>query len=189
MRTIHSAQGATADRIMAHLESLHANTVDARAAYVAISRARLADALGIRDGAAIAAIAAIELWYQATKYTYPTSALYCAFVAPACGRLPPPVANPVRAPQRSATDFRPAHCPPCVGAVRCIGKEGSEVAIALKGRRNLTHQIATECTATFLKCRPLPAIVALRDRMGVTWKHQARQTGHLRTRTELTALR
>ena len=28
VRTIHSAQGATADRVMAHLESLRANTVD-----------------------------------------------------------------------------------------------------------------------------------------------------------------
>ena len=68
VRTIHSAQGATADRVMAHLESFRANTVDASAAYVAISRARteatlytdsrerLLDAIGIRDGAQIGAI-------------------------------------------------------------------------------------------------------------------------------------
>ena len=53
---------------MAHLESFRANSVDARAAYVAISRARegasiytnnradLTAALGIRDGAKPAAI-------------------------------------------------------------------------------------------------------------------------------------
>lgn len=62
VRTIHSAQGATCDRVMAHLESFRANTVDTRAAYVAISRARKGaaiytesrakptEALGIRDG-------------------------------------------------------------------------------------------------------------------------------------------
>ena len=44
VRTIHSAQGATADRVMAHLESFRANTVDAPAVYVAISRAK--DAVG-----------------------------------------------------------------------------------------------------------------------------------------------
>ncbi|AXB80617.1 MobF family relaxase [Novosphingobium sp. P6W] len=38
--TIHGSQGATADRSMTHLESFRANTVDARSAYVAISRAR-----------------------------------------------------------------------------------------------------------------------------------------------------
>lgn len=68
VRTIHSAQGATADRVMAHLESFRANTVDTRAAYVAISRARshaalytdnrasLTDALGFRDGSQVGAI-------------------------------------------------------------------------------------------------------------------------------------
>lgn len=68
VRTIHSSQGATADRVMAHLESFRANTVDSRAAYVAISRAAtsasiytdnrtsLTDALGCRDGAQIGAI-------------------------------------------------------------------------------------------------------------------------------------
>lgn len=68
VRTIHSAQGATADRVMAHLESFRANTVDAPAVYVAISRARdavalytddrarLTDALGLRDGAQVGAI-------------------------------------------------------------------------------------------------------------------------------------
>lgn len=40
VRTIHSAQGATCDRVMAHLEAFRANTVDARSVYVAISRAR-----------------------------------------------------------------------------------------------------------------------------------------------------
>lgn len=68
VRTIHSAQGATADRVMAHLESFRANTVDAPAVYVAISRAkdavalytdsraRLTQALGLRDGAQVGAI-------------------------------------------------------------------------------------------------------------------------------------
>ncbi|MXP46022.1 hypothetical protein GRI43_01270 [Altererythrobacter luteolus] len=68
MRTIHSAQGATADRVMAHLESFRANTIDAPAVYVAISRAkdavalytdsraRLTEALGLRDGEQIGAI-------------------------------------------------------------------------------------------------------------------------------------
>lgn len=68
VRTIHSAHGATADRVMAHLESFRANTVDAPAVYVAISRAKdavalytdsrstLTEALGQRDGAQIGAI-------------------------------------------------------------------------------------------------------------------------------------
>ena len=68
VQTIHSSQGATADRVMAHLESFRANTVDASSAYVAISRARdhatiytdsrsrLTAALNIRDGAQIAAL-------------------------------------------------------------------------------------------------------------------------------------
>jgi ATP-dependent exoDNAse (exonuclease V) alpha subunit len=68
VRTIHSSQGATCDRVMAHLESFRANTVDARSVYVAISRARigaavytdsrasLTEALGIRDGAQVGAI-------------------------------------------------------------------------------------------------------------------------------------
>ncbi|WP_174278519.1 MobF family relaxase [Sphingomonas bacterium] len=68
VRTIHSSQGATCDRVMAHLESFRANTVDTRAAYVAISRARdgatiytdsrarLTKALGLRDGAQVGAI-------------------------------------------------------------------------------------------------------------------------------------
>jgi len=68
VQTIHSAQGATAERVIAHLESFRANTVDTRAAYVAISRARshatlytdsrasLTEALGIRDGAQIGAL-------------------------------------------------------------------------------------------------------------------------------------
>jgi len=66
--TIHAAQGATAERVMAHLESFRTNTVDIRAAYVAISRARshaalytdnrasLKTALGLRDGAQFGAI-------------------------------------------------------------------------------------------------------------------------------------
>ncbi len=45
VRTIHSAQGATADRGMVHLESFRANTVDAPAVYVAISRVKDAVAL------------------------------------------------------------------------------------------------------------------------------------------------
>lgn len=68
VRTIHSSQGATCDRVMAHLESFRVNTVDTRAAYVAISRARegatiytdsrpkLTEALGIRDGGQVGAI-------------------------------------------------------------------------------------------------------------------------------------
>ena len=38
--TVHGSQGATADKSMVHLESFRANTVDAKSAYVAISRAR-----------------------------------------------------------------------------------------------------------------------------------------------------
>lgn len=38
--TVHGSQGATADRSMTHLESFRANTVDAKSAYVAISRAK-----------------------------------------------------------------------------------------------------------------------------------------------------
>lgn len=68
VRTIHAAQGATADRVMAHMESFRANTVDAASAYVAISRARshaaiytdsrarLIEALGFRDGSQVGAI-------------------------------------------------------------------------------------------------------------------------------------
>lgn len=68
VQTIHAAQGATAERVMAHMESFRTNTVDTRAAYVAISRARshaalytdsrarLAEALGLRDGAQVGAI-------------------------------------------------------------------------------------------------------------------------------------
>lgn len=68
VRTIHSAQGATSDRVLAHVESYRANIVDARAVYVAISRARklatlytdsradLTEALGFRDGAQVGAI-------------------------------------------------------------------------------------------------------------------------------------
>jgi conjugative relaxase-like TrwC/TraI family protein len=68
VRTIHSAQGATSDRVLAHVESYRANIVDARAVYVAISRARklatlytdsradLTEALGLRDGAQVGAI-------------------------------------------------------------------------------------------------------------------------------------
>lgn len=67
-KTIHSAQGTTADRVMAHLESFRANTVDAASAYLAISRtrngvalytdgrARLNEALGLRDGARVGVI-------------------------------------------------------------------------------------------------------------------------------------
>ena len=68
VRTIHSAQGATAERFVAHLESFRANTVDTSAAYVAISRARssaslytdsradLLAALGARDSAQVGAL-------------------------------------------------------------------------------------------------------------------------------------
>ena len=55
VRTIHSAQDETAERVMAHLESFRANTVDTRAAYVAISLARSSAALYIdsRTGAQV----------------------------------------------------------------------------------------------------------------------------------------
>ena len=43
--TVHGAQGATADRVMAHLESFRTNTVDARSTYVAISRAKTSAAI------------------------------------------------------------------------------------------------------------------------------------------------
>ena len=68
VRTIHSSQGATCDRVLANLESFRANTVDARSVYVAISRARigaavytdsrtaLTVALGLRDGAQVGRI-------------------------------------------------------------------------------------------------------------------------------------
>ncbi len=68
VRTIHSAQGATCDRVMAHLEAFRANTVNTRSVYVAISRARLTsavytdnrtalvEALGVRDGAQVGAL-------------------------------------------------------------------------------------------------------------------------------------
>jgi hypothetical protein len=67
--TVHGSQGATADRSMTHLESFRANTVDAKSAYVAISRAKqhaaiytdskekLADAIEMRSGERQAAIA------------------------------------------------------------------------------------------------------------------------------------
>lgn len=83
VRTIHSAQGATADRVMAHLESFRANTVDTRAAYVAISRARtsavlytdnranLTDALGFRDGNQVGAIDETMTRQKATTIATP----------------------------------------------------------------------------------------------------------------------
>ncbi|WP_339348660.1 MobF family relaxase [uncultured Sphingomonas sp.] len=54
--TVHGSQGATADRSMTHLESFRANTVDAKSAYVAISRARKGAALytDSREGLATA---------------------------------------------------------------------------------------------------------------------------------------
>lgn len=67
--TVHGSQGATADRSMTHLESFRANTVDAKSAYVAISRARkeaaiytdsrekLASAIETRTGEREAALA------------------------------------------------------------------------------------------------------------------------------------
>lgn len=65
--TIHAAQGATCDRVLAHLESFRRN-VDANLSYVAVSRAKkhaaiytdnrasLTDALGFRDGSQVGAI-------------------------------------------------------------------------------------------------------------------------------------
>jgi len=67
VQTVHAAQGATSDRVMAHLESFRSN-VDARVAYVAVSRAKtfaaiytddrlaLVDAIEGRDGAKVGAI-------------------------------------------------------------------------------------------------------------------------------------
>lgn len=67
VRTIHSSQGTTCDRVMSHLESFRANTVDAASVYVAISRAKtsaavytdsrasLIEALGLRDEAQVGA--------------------------------------------------------------------------------------------------------------------------------------
>lgn len=67
VQTIHAAQGATSDRVMAHLESFCSN-VDARIAYVAVSRTKtfaaiytddrlaLVDAIEGRDGAKVGAI-------------------------------------------------------------------------------------------------------------------------------------
>lgn len=67
VQTIHAAQGATSDRVMAHPESFRSN-VDARIAYVAVSRAKtfaaiytddrlaLVDAIEGRDGAQVGAI-------------------------------------------------------------------------------------------------------------------------------------
>lgn len=58
----------TAERVMAHIESFRINTVDTRAAYVTISRARshaalytdsrarFAEALGLRDRAQVRAL-------------------------------------------------------------------------------------------------------------------------------------
>lgn len=67
-RNIHAAQGASADRVMAHLETFHAKTVDIPAVYAEISRAkdamalyidsraRLTEVLGLREGAQFGAI-------------------------------------------------------------------------------------------------------------------------------------
>jgi len=69
---VHGSQGATADRSMTHLESFRANTVDAKSAYVAISRAKqhaaiytdskekLAGAIEMRSGERQAAIAPLR---------------------------------------------------------------------------------------------------------------------------------
>lgn len=68
LRTIHSLQTATCDRVMAHLESFRGDAVNATSFYVAISRARkgaavyidsrvdLVDTLGEYDGAQAAAM-------------------------------------------------------------------------------------------------------------------------------------
>jgi hypothetical protein len=73
VRTIHSSQGATCDRVMAHLESFRANTVDAASVYVAISRSRtsaaiytdsrasLTEVLGLRDGAQVGAVDGVDV--------------------------------------------------------------------------------------------------------------------------------
>ncbi len=67
VQTVHASQGATADRVLAHLESFRP-AVDARMLYVAVSRAsdqariytddraRLTLAIGLRDGIQFAAL-------------------------------------------------------------------------------------------------------------------------------------
>ena len=83
MRTIHAAQGATANPVIAHLESFRANTVDAASAYVAISRARdhvalytdsrekLTEALGLRDGAQVSAIDEVGVRSRTVDASFP----------------------------------------------------------------------------------------------------------------------
>jgi ATP-dependent exoDNAse (exonuclease V) alpha subunit len=65
IQTTHPAYGAAADRVIMHLESFRANTVDAASAYVAISRARdhaaiytdkVTQAIGVRDAMRVAAL-------------------------------------------------------------------------------------------------------------------------------------
>ena len=77
--TVHGSQGATADRSMVHLESFRANTVDAKSAYVAISRARshaavytdsrdkLAGAIETRSGERAAALEPVKESARATR--------------------------------------------------------------------------------------------------------------------------
>lgn len=67
VQTVHSSRGATADRVLAHLESFR-HPVDACGLYVAVSRARdqvhlyiddrarLTAAIGLRDGSQAAAL-------------------------------------------------------------------------------------------------------------------------------------
>ena len=70
---------------MAHLETFRVNTVDTRAAYVAISRARtsaaiytnsrasLTDALGLRDGAQVGALDQAGLSFEIALIDTPKS--------------------------------------------------------------------------------------------------------------------
>lgn len=53
LRTIHSAQGATADRVMPHLESYRASAVGVPSVYIPISRAATASRSIPTDGAAL----------------------------------------------------------------------------------------------------------------------------------------
>jgi hypothetical protein len=55
VRTIHSARGATCERVMAHLELFRSN-VDANIAYVAVSRAKASAIIYTDDGDRLAIV-------------------------------------------------------------------------------------------------------------------------------------
>ncbi len=93
VRTIHSSQGATCERVMAHLESFRANTVDAASVYVAISRARshaalytdsrtsLTEALGLRDSMQVGAIDILAEYRDTRHYGRATKMLHADAVS------------------------------------------------------------------------------------------------------------